>query len=105
VIEVPLDRSLDADQLDAELDAARVLDDAEAHLRAYGVRSVTRVIRARAAGPAIVEDALGRDAELIVLGAARGRVRRGRPIFGPTVDYVLKHSDIRVLVAAGRRAA
>ena len=105
VIEVPLDRPLDADMHDAELDAARVLDDAEAHLRGYDVRMVTRVIRARAAGPAIVEDALGRDAELIVVGAARGRVRRGSPIVGRTVDYVLKHSDIRVLVAAGRRAA
>ena len=63
------------------------------------------MIRARAAGPAIVEDALGRDAELIVVGAARGTVRRGRPVVGHTVDYVLKHSDIRVLVAAGRRAA
>jgi APA family basic amino acid/polyamine antiporter len=105
VIEVPLDRSLDADLHEAELDAARVLDDAEAHLAGYDVRTVTRVIRARAAGPAIVEDALGRDAELIVVGAARGRVRRGRPVVGHTVDYVLKHSDIRVLVAAGRRAA
>jgi nucleotide-binding universal stress UspA family protein len=105
VIEVPLDRPLDADLHDAELDAARVLDDAEAHLRGYDVRTVTRVMRARAAGPAIVEDALGRDAELIVVGAARARVRRGGPIVGRTVDYVLKHSDTRVLVAAGRRAA
>jgi basic amino acid/polyamine antiporter, APA family len=105
VIEVPLDRPLDADLHHAELDAARVLDDAEAHLSGYDVRTVTRVIRARAAGPAIVEDALGRDAELIVVGAARGRVRRGSPVVGRTVDYVLKHSDIRVLVAAGRRAA
>jgi hypothetical protein len=29
---------------------------------------------------------------------------RGR-IFGRTVDYVLKHSRSRVLIAAGRRAA
>ena len=67
-----MDRPLDADLHDAELDAARVLDDAEAQLRGYDVRTATRVIRARAAGPAIVEDALGRDAELIVVGAARG---------------------------------
>ena len=78
---------------------------AEALLETYGVRTVTRVIRARAAGPAIVEDALARHAELIVVGAPRTRIRRGKPIFGRTVDYVLKHSPIRVLVAAGRRAA
>ena len=66
---------------------------------------VTRVVRARAAGRAIVEDALGRDAELIVVGAPRVRLRRGTPVFGRTVDYVLKRSPTRVLVAAGRQAA
>jgi nucleotide-binding universal stress UspA family protein len=41
-------------------------------------------------------------AEIIVLGAPRGR---HRAIFGHTVDYVLKHAPSRVMVAAGRRAA
>jgi nucleotide-binding universal stress UspA family protein len=62
------------------------------------------VLRARTAGPAIVEDADRRDAELIVMGAPRARPGR-REIFGSTVDYVLKHSRARVLIAAGRRAA
>ena len=105
VIEVPLERPLDAAMDEAEDKAERVLDTAEALLETYGVRTVTRVIRARAAGPAIVEDALARHAELIVVGAPRTRIRRGKPIFGRTVDHVLKHSPIRVLVAAGRRAA
>jgi APA family basic amino acid/polyamine antiporter len=105
VIEVPLERPLDAAMEEAEHEAERVLDSAEALLETYGVRTVTRVIRARAAGSAIVEDALARQAELIVVGAPRTRIRRGKPIFGRTVDYVLKHSPIRVLVAAGRRAA
>jgi len=104
VIEVPLELPLDADLRQAEAEAERVLDEAEALLEGSGVRTVTRVTRARSAGPAIVEDALGRDAELIVVGAPRGRIRRGKPIFGRTVDYVLKHSPTRVLVAAGRRA-
>jgi basic amino acid/polyamine antiporter, APA family len=105
VIEVPLDQPIDADLHEAEEEAGRVLDDAQALLDAYGVRTVTRIIRARSAGPAIVEDALGRGAELIVVGAPRAQVRRGRPIFGHTVDYVLRRSPTRVLVAAGRRAA
>jgi basic amino acid/polyamine antiporter, APA family len=105
VIEVPLERPLDAAMEEAEHEAERVLDSAQALLETYGVRTVTRVIRARAAGSAIVEDALARQAELIVVGAPRTRIRRGKPIFGRTVDYVLKHSPIRVLVAAGRRAA
>ena len=105
VIEVPLDEPLDADLSDRESAAGEVLDSAQALLEAYGVRTVSRIIRARSAGPAIVEDAIGRTAEIIVVGAPRLRGRRGRPIFGRTVDYVLKHSPTRVLVAAGRRAA
>ena len=105
VIEVPLDEPLDADLSERENEADLVLDSAQALLEAYGVRTVSRIIRARSAGPAIVEDAIGRGAEIIVVGAPRLRGRRGRPIFGRTVDYVLKHSPTRVLVAAGRRAA
>jgi basic amino acid/polyamine antiporter, APA family len=105
VIEVPLALEL-ADELpEAEAEAASVLDYAAAALERYGVRTVTRVVRARSAGPAIVEDAMARDAELIVVGAPRTRIRRGTPVFGRTVDYVLRHSPIRVLVAAGSRAA
>jgi APA family basic amino acid/polyamine antiporter len=103
VIEVPLDLPLDVDLPDAEAEADEILDNASALVESYGVRAVARVLRARAAGPAIVEDADRRNAELIVLGAPRARV--GRRIFGGTVDYVLKHSRTRVLIAAGRRAA
>jgi nucleotide-binding universal stress UspA family protein len=39
------------------------------------------------------------------VGAPRTRTRRGTPVFGRTVDYVLRHSPIRVLVAAGSQAA
>jgi APA family basic amino acid/polyamine antiporter len=104
VIEVPLDLPLDVELPDAEADADEVLDNAAALVESYGVRAVTRLMRARAAGPTIVEEADRRNAELIVLGAPRVRPGRGR-IFGGTVDYVLKHARTRVLIAAGRRAA
>jgi basic amino acid/polyamine antiporter, APA family len=104
VIEVPLDLPLDVELPDAEEEAEEVLDNAAALVEGYGVRAVTRLLRARAAGPAIVEEADGRNAELIVMGAPRVRPGRGR-IFGHTVDYVLKHARARVLIAAGRRAA
>ena len=59
-----------------------------------------------APGPAIVEDAIGTSTRSSSSSGRRAfEVRRGRPIFGRTVDYVLKHSPTRVLVAAGRRAA
>jgi APA family basic amino acid/polyamine antiporter len=103
VIEVPLDRPLDAVTPEEEAEADDVLEQARGLVEAYGVRAVTRLVRARRAGPAIVQDAAQRDAELIVIGAPRRLGRR--VIFGPTVDYVLKASPCRVLLAAGRRAA
>ncbi|MBA3365454.1 MAG: amino acid permease [Actinobacteria bacterium] len=104
VVEVPLDLPLDADLRDAEERAEQVLDDAQALLESYGVRVVTRLIRARSAGAAIAQEADRRNAELVVMGAPRRRGRSGTPIFGRTVDYVLKTSPARVLVAAGQRA-
>ena len=104
VIEIPLDLPLDVQLPDAEAEADEILDQSTALVESYGIRAVARLLRARAAGPEIVAEADRRNAELIILGAPRPRVARGR-IFGRTVDYVLKHSRSRVLIAAGRRAA
>jgi APA family basic amino acid/polyamine antiporter len=102
VIVVPLELQLDA-ELDEQLaDANRLLDELRATGESYGVRVVERVVRARKAGRAIVDEAERRGAEIIVLGAPRGR---HRAIFGHTVDYVLKHAPSRVMIAAGRRVA
>ena len=68
VIEVPLEKRLDADMPQEEADADDLLDEARALVESYGVRAVTRIVRARRAGPAIVEDAINRNADLIVLG-------------------------------------
>ncbi len=102
VIVVPLDQPLDADLPEQEAEADRLLDDARATAETYGVRMIDRVVRARSAGPAIVEEAERRQAEIVVLGAPRGR---HRDIFGKTVDYVLKNAPCRVMVAAGKKAA
>jgi basic amino acid/polyamine antiporter, APA family len=106
VLEVPLDQHLDADLREREEAGDQILDEAEALLETYaGVHVVTRLDRARSAGPAIVEEATRRDAELVILGAPRTKVRGGKPIFGRTVDYVLRNAPTRVAVIAGRRAA
>ncbi len=102
VIVVPLELPLDADLTEQLDDAYNLLDELRATAEGYGVRTVERVVRARKAGRAIVDEAERRAAEIIVLGAPRGR---HRAIFGHTVDYVLKHAPSRVMVAAGRRAA
>ena len=86
-------------------EARAALDQARSLLESYGVRTVVRLVRARRGGPAIVEEARQRNAELVVMGAPRRPGRRRTAIFGPTVDYVLKASPCRVLLTAGRRAA
>jgi len=105
VIEVPLERPLEAVTADEEDEANDLLEQSRGLVEDYGVRAVVRLVRARRAGPAIVEEADLRNAELIVMGAPRRPARRRTAIFGPTVDHVLKASPCRVLLAAGRRAA
>ena len=107
VLEVPLELSLDAELPGhAERKAHDLLDEVRAIGDAYGVDVVGRLVRARRAGRAIVEEAERRNSEIVVMGAPRHdeHRRRGR-IFGGTVDFVLKHAPCRVMVAAAPRAA
>jgi APA family basic amino acid/polyamine antiporter len=105
VVEVPLSLPLDAALPDEQEVAEALLDDAQALVESYGVRAVTRLLRARKAGPAIVQEARLRNAELVILGAPRHAIAGRRQVFGGTVDYVLRESPCRVLVAAGKKAA
>jgi basic amino acid/polyamine antiporter, APA family len=104
VLEVPLDRPLTADLGAIEDRADSLLDDAQALLDEYGVRVVSRLVRARSTPRAIVDEAVARNAELIVVGAPRTALP-GRRLLGRTAEKVLKLSPVRVLVTAGRRAA
>jgi APA family basic amino acid/polyamine antiporter len=107
VVEVPLELPLDAYLPDEVAEANEQLDEARAIGESYGVRVTTRLVRARNAGRAVVDEAYRRSAEIIVMGGPRRvRLQRGKPaIFGDTVDFVLKHAPCRVMVAAGKVAA
>jgi APA family basic amino acid/polyamine antiporter len=103
-IHVPLELPLDAYLPDEVQEANEQLDEARAIGESYGVNVIARIVRARNSGRAIVDEATRRSAEIIVMGGPR-RVRLAagrRAIFGDTVDFVLKHAPIRVMVAAGR---
>jgi APA family basic amino acid/polyamine antiporter len=102
VVVVPLELPLDADLREQMRTADELLDTAAAVASPYGVRVVERIVRARQAGRAIVDEAERRGSQIIVLGAPRST---HKAIFGHTVDYVLKHAPCRVMVAAGRQAA
>ncbi len=104
VIEVPLDLPLDAYLPDEVREANEQLDEARAIGDSYGVDVVARIVRARNSGRAIVDESVRRGAEIIVMGGPR-RVRLAagkRAIFGDTVDFVLRHASVRVMVAAGQ---
>jgi basic amino acid/polyamine antiporter, APA family len=106
VVEVPLELPLDAYLPDEVQAANEALDEAGAIAESYGVRVIPRIVRARKAGRAIVDEAIRRGSEIIVMGGPRRvRLRAGRrQIFGDSVDFVLKHAPCRVMVAASREA-
>jgi APA family basic amino acid/polyamine antiporter len=107
VLEVPLQLPLDAElPPEVELRAHDLLDESRAIGDSYGVNVVGRIVRARNAGRAIVDEAERRNSEIIVMGAPRrGASRLRGKIFGDTVDFVLKNAPSRVLVAAAPRKA
>ncbi|MBV8079589.1 MAG: universal stress protein, partial [Actinobacteria bacterium] len=102
VLVVPMELPLDAPMPELEEEGDRLLDEARLQAETYGVRTIDRLVRARHAGRAIVDEAERRQTEIIVVGSRRGTHRR---IFGSTVDYVLKNAPCRVMVAAGLKAA
>jgi APA family basic amino acid/polyamine antiporter len=104
VVTIPLELPLDTILEDEEARANDALDRAAAIGELYGVDVTTRLVRARSAGRAIVDEAISRGSEIIVMGAPR-RDRPRRAVFGDTVDFVLKNAPVRVMVAAGRKAA
>ena len=105
VIEVQLDLPLNAWLPDRVAQADRELDEAQRIGESYGVTVIPRLIRARSAGPAIVEEARRRGTEIIVIGAARNELTRARrAVFGRTVDYVLRQAPCRVMVTAATGA-
>jgi basic amino acid/polyamine antiporter, APA family len=98
-LELPLDTQLEREQAAADF----ALDAAGAIAELYGINFTERLVRARNAGRAIVDEAISRNSEIIVMGAPR--TDRPRGVFSETVDFVLKHAPSRVMVAAGRKAA
>ena len=101
VVEVPQAMPLDA-ELPTDIDRGeRALRRAENAARqvlpSRNTTIVTELLQARAVGPAIVDEAIGRDAEAIIMTAAIHR-RHGRPTLGETTDHVLLNAPCEVVV-------
>ncbi len=106
VIVVPLDLPLSVELPEQDALADALLGEAHDIGDLYGVRVVERLVRERSAGLAIVEEAVRRNSDIIVMGAPRLPHRtRTSEIFGKTIDYVLRNAPCRVMIGAARRAA
>jgi APA family basic amino acid/polyamine antiporter len=99
VILVPLEHAIDAPLHDLEEQAAASLAEATLLGEEHGVHVEPITVRARSIGRAIVEQAVERESDLIVLGSSP-RWRRQSAFFSPTVDYVLRTAPCEVLVVA-----
>lgn len=101
VVAVPQSMRLDAELPEAVIEGERALGRAEAAVRAAfpakRAEVLTELLQARSVGAAIVDEAIERDADAVVL-AASIRHRHGRPTLGETVNYVLLNAPCDVLV-------
>ena len=101
VVEVPQAMPLDA-ELPTDIDVGeRALRHAENAARqalpSRNTTIVTELLQARAVGPAIVDEAIRRDAEAIVMTATIHR-RHGRPTLGETTEHVRLNAPCEVVV-------
>jgi APA family basic amino acid/polyamine antiporter len=97
VIKVPLDLPLDAELTEDEEKAEASLAEAKLLAAEHGVDVEGEIVRGRAIGEAIVEQAEGDGVDLILMGSAP-RWRRQSRFFSPTVDYVLRRAPCEVMV-------
>lgn len=101
VVEVNQATALDAELPDEMEKGERILSAAETRLRPdlENKKSVvhTEIIQARAAGAAIVDEAIDRGATSIMMSAMINR-KHGKLTTGQTVDYVLKTAPCEVIV-------
>ena len=106
-IDIPLDLPLDAELPEDVREANKQLDEARAIGDSYGVTVIGRIARTRNIGRAIVDEAMRRHSEIIVMaGPRRVRLQHGRRRrSGDAVDFVLRHAPCRVMVATPRERA
>lgn len=97
IITLKRDLPLDA-EIEPEIQKAEdILESMEEVARKAGCRMDTEVLQAREAGPAIINEAVEREIDLILLGIAY-KMRFGEFSLGEVVPYVLKNSPCRVIL-------
>lgn len=97
VHEIPLKLALNVDLGRSDEVTAQRLGAIRTACNRLGTRLSTTVARSRGAGRAICQEAARRECDVIVMAAPNKR-RPGDPLFGRTVEYVLRHAECDVAV-------
>ena len=90
---LPLNANIEPEIRNAE----EILDRAETCAEEQGYEIETDLLQAREAGPTIVDEAVEREVDLIVMGVEYKR-RFGQFSLGSVVPYVLKNAPCRVIL-------
>jgi hypothetical protein len=98
VIEVDWSHALTEDLASTSDVPQRILDGAEATCEVARVPMATVLLQAREVGPALVDEAVQRDADLIILGLPYRRRFGGDFDQGKTIPYVLATAPMEVWV-------
>jgi nucleotide-binding universal stress UspA family protein len=98
VVEVDWSMPLDVDVAGRSEEIQQVLDLAEGTAEEAGVKLESVLLQARDVGAALVDEALERDADLLVVGLAYRTKFGGDFAIGRTIPYILKNAPCAVWV-------
>lgn len=98
VVEIEWSLPLDADIAGRSEDVQRVLDAAEMVAEQAKVRLEPVLLQARDVGAALVDEAVEREADLLILGLPYRKRFGGDFAIGRTIPYVLKNAGCAVWV-------
>ncbi|GAC1663307.1 MAG: hypothetical protein NVS9B8_02060 [Candidatus Limnocylindrales bacterium] len=98
VVEIDWSMPLDMDVAGRSEEIQQVLDMAEGAAEAAGVKLESVLLQARDVGAALVDEAVERGADLLVIGLAYRTKFGGDFAIGRTIPYVLKNAPCAVWV-------
>lgn len=94
---MPLDAELPAEIARGEAALRRAEEETRRALGARSGQLFSELLQARSVGAAVVDEAIERNADAIVMAAAIRR-KHGRDTLGQTVDYVLMNAPCEVIL-------
>lgn len=94
---MPLDAELPAQAERGEIVLGKCREDIVRNLDNRASSVSTEILQARAAGPAIVDEAIIRDADAIIMSSRLNR-KHGKLTVGETTEYVLRNAQCEVIV-------